>query len=403
VYHDDTVTVKVLGEDTLADKLAHIYLIKTCPSEMNRVWDSTFNGNIKSLRDLLDNSIDEQEITLDSAGDCTVSFDTLKPGDYVVAATLNACSAQDITFISSSAFEVLEHKSTLELETSTITRTSVSDWRFASGNVNIIGADANAAYNYVIALIRTDEKFDLRWDCDETKSELNLELSDAPQAKTINIFGGIGLENMSATSIYEWITAFQTASVEKGKSGTTYNFSLPVMDMPDGDYYLYAMAFYQTIPARKTFAFALSQESVKLKTLEKRELAISLTAYPEIIEVYGINYSTITAKVTDEFGKGISGIKVSFSTTLGTIDSPKTTIDEGIATTTLTSSTSPGTAVVEGSVIIDDIAIHDAVHVACIDLYSFRISLGFFLMINHLSKKSHQIIKPSNNLVGIYI
>ena len=273
VYHDDNVTVKVLGEDTLADKLAHIYLIKTYPSEVNDVWNSMFDGNIKSLRDLLDNSIDKRKITLDSAGDCTVSFDTLKPGDYVVAATLNASSAQNITFISSTAFEVLEHKSSLELETSVITRTSecycISRFVFASGKFTIIGADANAAYNYVVALIRKDEKFDLRWDCDETKSELNLKLSNASLTKSINVLGGPGLEKLTPCIIHDWIKTFQTASVEKGKSGNTYNFSLPVMGMPDGDYYLYAMACNTSSPARKTFAFALAQESVKIETLEK--------------------------------------------------------------------------------------------------------------------------------------
>jgi len=276
VYHDDNVTVKVLGEDTLADKLAHIYLIKTCPSEVNDVWNLAFDGNIKSLRDLLDNSIDKREITLDSAGNCTVSFDTLsfdtlKPGDYVVAATLNASSAQNITFISSTAFEVLEHKSSLELETSVITRTSerccISRFVFASGKFTIIGADANAAYNYVVALIRKDEIFDLRWDCDETKSKLNLKLSNASLAKSINVLGGPGLEKLTPCAIHDWIKTFQTASVEKGKSGNTYNFSLPVMGMPDGDYYLYAMACNTSSPARKTFAFALAQESVKIETV----------------------------------------------------------------------------------------------------------------------------------------
>ena len=362
VYHDDTV--KVLGEDTLADKLAHIYLIKTCPREVDSTWNSAFDGDMKPLRDLLANLVDKREITLDSAGDCTASFGTLNPGDYVVAATLNASSAQNMTFISTTAFEVFEHKSSIELETSVITRTSESDYRFASGNFNIIGADAGATYTYIVALIRKDEKFDLRWDCDETKSELNLKLSDAPQAKSINILGGIGLENLNATSIYDWIKTFQTASVEKGESGNTYYFSLPVMDMPDGDYYLYALASNQTIPARQTFAFALSQESVKIMTLEKPKLDISLAAYPEVIEANGSDYSTITANVIDEFGRGISGINVIFNANLGTIDSPKITTDDGIATTTLTSSTSPGTAVVEGRVDLKDVLVNDTVLVA---------------------------------------
>ena len=94
--------------------------------------------------------------------------------------------------------------------------------------------------------------------------------------------------------------------------------------------------------------------------------AISLTAYPELIEADGIDQSTIIAIVTDEFGKMVNGTEVRFSTTLGSIDSPKTTVN-GITTTILTSSTSPGTAVVEANAIIGAIPTYDTVHVACIE------------------------------------
>ncbi len=359
LYYDDVVTVNVQGESSIAGEKVYICLMS--PNEANSLWNSIFDGDLKSIRVLRDNTV-KRETTLNSAGDCTVSFGTLNPGDYVVSAFLDTSSAQNMTFIFTSLFEVFEHKSSLEPETSTITRTSASDYRFASGKYNLIGADAGATYNYVVALIRKDEQFDLRWDCYGTNSELNLKVSNAPLAKSINVFGGMGLGQLTLGIIYDWILTFQTASVEKGASGTTYEFSLPVMDMPDGDYYLYAMA--STSPSGKAFASALAQESVEIKTLVKQKLTISLTANPELIEANGVDKSTITAKVTDEFGKGISGIKVSFSTTLGTIDSPKTTTDEGIATTILTSYTSRGTAVVEGNVIIDDIPIYDTALVA---------------------------------------
>jgi len=61
----------------------------------------------------------------------------------------------------------------------------------------------------------------------------------------------------------------------------------------------------------------------------------------------------------------VDGIKVMFSTSIGTIESPETTTN-GIATTTITSSTSPGTAVVEASAILDGANISNTVHVACI-------------------------------------
>ena len=293
VYYNDTVTVKVLGEDTLADKPAHIYLIKTDPRELNSMWNSAFDGDMNPLRDLLGNST-HKNITLDGVEDCT--FYNLTPGDYVVVAALNESTELNITFISTTAFEVLEHKSTLEAP-DVITRTSASDCVFASGDFTIIDADINATYTYIVALIRKDEEFDLRWDCDETKSELNLKLSgDDPLTKSINIFGGVGLGNLDATSIYDWIQSFQTASVEKGvKSGNTYYFSMPVMGMPDGDYYLYAMAYN---PAwQKTFVFAVSQKSVKIFT-KTAEAKTNETIENANIIIEGTDISIPNATVT---------------------------------------------------------------------------------------------------------
>lgn len=94
--------------------------------------------------------------------------------------------------------------------------------------------------------------------------------------------------------------------------------------------------------------------------------SISLSAYPEVIKANGIDTSTITAIVTDELGRMVNGTEVTFSTTLGSIDSPKTTV-HGIATTILTSSTSPGTAVVGASAIIKGTPVSDTLHVAFIE------------------------------------
>jgi hypothetical protein len=88
---------------------------------------------------------------------------------------------------------------------------------------------------------------------------------------------------------------------------------------------------------------------------------ISLNASPKTIEANGIAQSTITANVTDELGNGVNGAQVNFSTTLGTIPSFALTNMSGIATTNLTSSTSAGTAVINGTV--NDTCIEDTVRV----------------------------------------
>ncbi len=261
-YEDDAVEVKVLGEEDIAGENASIYLIRTGPREIKDALSSAVDGDTKLFRDLLNNSILENITTLNGNGNGTASFGTLNPGDYVVVATLNASSDKNITLVSTTAFDVLEHRS--ELEVSNVTRTSVSEG-FVSGEFRILGG--NATYTYIAALIKADDKFDLRLESNGTKAETNLKLNNATLVESFTI-GGVGLKNVNATTVYDWITnAFTNASVEveKGKSGNTYDFSLPVVELPDGDYYIYVAAWNVTNSSQRVVAF--SQKEVKIVTV----------------------------------------------------------------------------------------------------------------------------------------
>jgi len=78
--------------------------------------------------------------------------------------------------------------------------------------------------------------------------------------------------------------------------------------------------------------------------------AISLTAYPGTIEAGGIETSTITANVTDKSGRIVNWTEVTFATTLGRITPHIAAAKNGTTNAILTSSTSPGTAVVKGAI-----------------------------------------------------
>nr|QNO53214.1 hypothetical protein HNLOENAD_00014 [Methanosarcinales archaeon ANME-1 ERB6] len=291
-YYKSAVEVKVLGEDAITGKNAYIYLIKTYPTEIRDALSSAVDGDTKLFRDLLNNSIANQTITLNSVGDGTASFGTLNPGDYVVVATLNESSAENITLISTTAFEVLEHDSTLEV--SDVTRTSL-DTGFVSGEFRIIGG--NATYTYIAALIKEDEEFDLRLESGGTKAGTNLKLNDAKLVDSFKI-GGVGLENVNATTVYNWITnAFTDASVgvEKDKSGNTYDFSLPVAGMPGGDYYLYVAAWNTTNSSQRVVAF--SQESAKI-TLRRGGGGAPPALPPGTAEVHTTPEGIVTSAVT---------------------------------------------------------------------------------------------------------
>jgi len=90
--------------------------------------------------------------------------------------------------------------------------------------------------------------------------------------------------------------------------------------------------------------------------------AISLTAYPGNIKPDGIETSTITAIVTDKSGRMVNWTEIAFATTLGEIAPHITEAKNGTINATLTSSTSPGTAVVKGA-ITTMTAIYDIVYV----------------------------------------
>jgi len=361
-YSGDEVNATVLGEDALRGKSdAHIYLVKTCPSRLNRVWNATFEGDLKQFRDLLGEGT-QSHITLDSQGDYDVSFGKLAPGDYLIVVTLGNRTTNNMTVITYGAFEVLEHNSRLNAP-DVITRTSLGEHAFVSGSIELL-ASTPYTYSYVVMLIGKDERMDILWTCEGTNSELNLKLSDAAwTGAKINFFGGSGLEKLTPCLIYNWVMTFRTASVEKGEGGDTYYFDLPIMEMPDGDYYLYVMSCNKTIPTRKTFAIALAQKSVKIETLEKPKPAIVLTAYPKVIEANGTDSASITAFVTDELG-GVHGVEVTFTTTLGSISPPNRTTVDGFATTTLTSSISPGTAIVEAKAVVNGIFLTNTTTVA---------------------------------------
>jgi len=101
---------------------------------------------------------------------------------------------------------------------------------------------------------------------------------------------------------------------------------------PDGT----LTAFGQTIPF----------EAV-LITTEKMAASLELTSDPENIKNDGLSTSTITATVKDNRGNPVPDAWVDFYTTAGTLSTTHSTTDaNGVATVTLTSSTSRTTAYV---------------------------------------------------------
>lgn len=270
-YQEDTVTAEILGASDLAGRTAYVYLVRTCPTQLRNALASAVDGDTQPLRNLLDNAIDNTTVTLDSDGDGAVSYGAIGPGDYVVVATLNASTENNITLISATAFEVLEHRSSLDADTS-ITRSSEEEVKYLEGEFEILGG-GDAKYTCVAVLIRKDAEVALKLTSDGTKATTNLtaKVGSAPQeAELVEGFkvAGVGLENVNATTIENWLSAFPPDtvgfSVDRGV-GKTYSFKILLKGLSDGDYHLYVAAWNSSNSSQRAVAFDWT--SVKITTI----------------------------------------------------------------------------------------------------------------------------------------
>ena len=283
-YQTDSVTAQILGANDLASRTAYVYLIKTYPTELKNALSSAVDGNTQPLRNLLNNAISNTTITLNSSGDGAVSYGTLNPGDYVVVATLNSSTENNLTLISATAFEVLEHQSSLNANN--ISRSNVSDWVTLDGTFTISGGSSNSYYTYIAALInKTAFSVNLTLNSGGTKATTNLTANNAVLVDSFKI-GGVGLNKVNATTVCNWIKdAFLPNTVSLGKEekkkGITYDFSLPVKDLPDGDYYLNIAAWNSSNSSQRVVAF--SQVLITISTVPTPQSLVK-------VEIHNLTY-----------------------------------------------------------------------------------------------------------------
>jgi methanogen extracellular protein (TIGR04279 family)/PGF-pre-PGF domain-containing protein len=273
-YRDDEVKAEILGTSDLAGKTVYVYLVKTYPTQLKDALASAVDGNTQPIRDLLNNAVQNKSVILDANGDNkSISFGTLSPGDYVVIVLLNSSNAPNVTFVSATAFEVLEHKSSLNVDTS-ITRSSKDEVKYLEGTFEILGGSDNAKYTYVAVLIKKDAEATVKLTSSGTKATTNLTVevgSASEEAKLVEGFkvAGVGLNNINATTVEDWLKAFPSDtvsfSVNRGVTGKTYNFKIQLQGLSDGDYYLYVAAWNTSNSSQRVVAF--NWASVKITTV----------------------------------------------------------------------------------------------------------------------------------------
>ena len=278
-YPEDNVTADILGTSDLASKTAYIYLVKTSPTQLKNDLDAAVDGNTQPLRNLLSSGINKS-ITLNASGDGSVAFGKLSPGDYVVVALLNKSSDANVTFISSTAFEVLESKSSLSADT-TITRSSKDETKYLNGKFVVLNGSDTAKYTYVAAMIKKDAELTLKLTSNGTKATTNLTAkmgSATGEAELVKGYkiAGVGLKNVNSSTVKEWLKAFPSDtvgfSVDRGVTGKTYNFKILLKGLSDGEYYLYVAAWNSSNSSQRVVAF--NWASVKISTVTPTPVSV---------------------------------------------------------------------------------------------------------------------------------
>lgn len=184
-------------------------------------------------------------------------------------ATLNKSSSDNITLLSATPFEVLEHTSEIDVPQE-VERSSDSASDIINGTFTIAGS-SRANYTYLAVLIRKDAySLDVRLESNGTKDLTNLSINGAQIIKSWKI-GGVGWENITGITVQDWVTeAFEpnSASIDlgKGKKGNSFGFSLPIdEDYDEGNYYLNVGAWNLSDPSQDLVAF--NQDVINVNTV----------------------------------------------------------------------------------------------------------------------------------------
>lgn len=255
-YESDPVKAKLYTNDNLIGEEVYVYLINTYPTKLKDVFTSAVDGETQPLKNMLDNAIEEKPITINQnkLNDLNLNFGELPPGDYVIVATLKSPSKQNITFLSATCFEVLEHKSAIkEL------KKRDSGFKQLSGIFTIQDGSDQANYTYIAAMMKEDSPINFTLESRGTKESTNIYANDAELVDSWSISGS-DLNNINASTVFEWFNGTfppNSVSIEKyPKTGNSHDFGLPIQGLTQGSFQLNIGAWNATNSSQKLIAFS---------------------------------------------------------------------------------------------------------------------------------------------------
>ncbi|MEM2990191.1 MAG: TIGR04279 domain-containing protein, partial [Halobacteria archaeon] len=227
-----------------------IYLIKTSPTKLRDIANSIIHGNTTPLKDLLNSSSKTSNKSPEDLKNYELG--NLPPGDYILLLMLNESNQNNLTFVTATAFEVLEY----ELN---ITALSISNFLDISVELNATGS-----YTFGAALIHNDSySCILKLRSNGTKAGTNLTADGVSLVDAFKI-AGVGLNNINRNILQSKVEQFLGANngtILFKTTGNNTTLSPNINNLTLGKYFLLVGAWSST-PDERLVGFA--QREVEL-------------------------------------------------------------------------------------------------------------------------------------------
>jgi methanogen extracellular protein (TIGR04279 family)/PGF-pre-PGF domain-containing protein len=233
-----------------------IYLIKTNPTTLRDIADSIFKGNTNPLRELLNSS---NKIPDKSPAELkNYSLGELTAGDYILLLMLNESNQNNLTFVTATAFEVLEYQLNV-----------TAPDNISNLNTYDIEVQLNAPenqYTYGAALIHNDSyKCTLKLKSNGTKIGTNLTADGVSLVEAFKI-ADVGLKNINRNILQNKVGQFLgssngTISFKPLTASNSTNLSLNIDNLKLGKYIL-MVGVWSSAPDERLIGF--NQKEVEL-------------------------------------------------------------------------------------------------------------------------------------------
>jgi methanogen extracellular protein (TIGR04279 family)/PGF-pre-PGF domain-containing protein len=246
VSGSNEVNLSFFGSSQFADLSIDIYLVSSTIDEVWDIFNDVINGNTTLIRDLLNDSEEILNYSLNGTGDnSSISFGSQQAGDYIILVLLNSShtNANEHSILSATAVQVLKYESVVTVPASAKTN------HIVPVEIELSVTAANHGYFTYGAILVHKEAYEatLRFEFNGTGKQTNLTIDGADLVEKGELTG-INLSILNTTKLQEIIETVigpknGTVAFTDDTDSTNASFSLTTNDLNTGDYYLLVGAY----------------------------------------------------------------------------------------------------------------------------------------------------------------